>query len=105
MDTNKPFDAANPWHPITSSIDLKHLGKLSEELGECIASVSRCIIQGMEEKEPHIGKINREWLEEEIADVIANIELNIEHFKLNISGIQTRVSRKKLHLRGWHEQA
>ncbi len=92
----------NPWSPITNSLDLKLLGKLVEELGECTAATSRCIIQGMLEKEPVTGKINVEWLEEELADVIANIELVIEHFNLEKDVIAGRVQDKQTRLSIWH---
>lgn len=94
----------SPWNPlINSAIDLKHLGKLGEELNECGAAVSRCIIQGIEEKEPVTGKPNREYLEDEIADVIANAELNIRHFGLDESRIRDRAEKKKWHLKRWHQ--
>lgn len=75
--------ALNPWHPMDKPIDLKHLGKLGEECGELSSAVSRCIIQGIDESEPVTHKPNREWLEDEIADVVANIELVSEHFQLD----------------------
>jgi NTP pyrophosphatase (non-canonical NTP hydrolase) len=93
---------ASPWQPMTKPIDLKHLGKLAEELGECGAAVSRCIIQGIDEKEPVTGKVNREWLEDEIADVTANMALVSEHFDLNHERIFKRVVRKMEHLKQWH---
>lgn len=103
---------ANPWHPITDSIDLKHLGKLGEELGElaaaagkCGAAVSRCIIQGVDEREPVTGKENREWLEDEIADVRANSDLVIKRFALDETRIAARVEKKKRYLQGWHDLA
>lgn len=96
---------ANPWHPITNAKDLKHLGKLGEELGEAQAAVSRCIIQGMDEKEPVTGKINREWLEDELADVLANIRLVSDHFNLNTNRMWERGEKKKKHLRQWHSLA
>lgn len=103
---------ASPWHPITDAVDLKHLGKLSEELSElsaaaskCGAAVSRCIIQGIDEAEPVTGKINREWLEDEIADVRANSELNIERFNLDEARIAARCEKKKRYLRQWHKLA
>lgn len=65
----------DPWHPINVAIDLKHLGKLAEELNECGSATARCIIQGMDGCEPESGKPNRQWLQEEIADVLANVEL------------------------------
>jgi hypothetical protein len=94
--------ALNPWVPMTRPIDLKHLGKLGEELNECGAAVMRCIIQGIDEAEPVTGKVNRKWLEDEAADVLANIDLVIEHFGLDAGRISERVVRKQAHLRGWH---
>lgn len=110
---------ANPWHPIADAVDLKHLGKLVEEcseLGEaasslaaaasrCGAAASRCIIQGVGEAEPVTGKINRHWLEDEIADVRANSELNIERFHLDEARIAARAEKKKAQLRQWHGMA
>lgn len=101
-DANKLIDA-NPWHPMKNPIDLKHLGKLGEELGEAQAAVSRCIIQGINEVEPVTLKPNYEWLEDELADVIANIELVAEHFKLNQARMLIRTDKKKLYLKSWHK--
>lgn len=99
--SDKPM-ALNPWVPISSPCDLKHLGKLGEELCEAGAAVSRCIIQGINESEPVTGKLNREWLEEELADVLANIELVKERFALDGAEMLHRIERKKRHLRAWH---
>jgi hypothetical protein len=103
-DAEKLRDA-NPWHPMTDAVDLKHLGKLGEELNECGSAVSRCIIQGIDEAEPVTGKINRTWLEDEIADVMANAELNIERFGLDKVRMAARGERKKAQLRQWHRMA
>jgi hypothetical protein len=92
----------NPWVPMSRPIDLKHIGKLQEELGEAAAAASRCVIQGIDESEPVTGKVNRTWLQEELADVLANIELNVEHFALDAAEIERRKERKKAHLRAWH---
>lgn len=92
----------NPWTPITNLIDLKHLGKLAEELNECGSAVARCIIQGVDEKEPSTGVANRDWLTKEIADVACNIGLVIEHFDLDIQKIDDRVMLKRQHLTRWH---
>ncbi|MGJ4888915.1 hypothetical protein ACQR1Y_12015 [Bradyrhizobium sp. HKCCYLRH3099] len=92
----------NPWQPTRRPIDLKHLGKLAEELNECGSAVARCIIQGIDEREPETGKLNRDWLEEEIADVTANIALATEHFNLDDERIFRRVKRKMDGLRTWH---
>ena len=93
----------NPWRPIRDPLDLKHLGKLNEELNECGSAVARCIIQGMDEAEPTTGKVNRDWLMEEIADVRANLEVVEEHFNLDLGKIMTRAFEKKLRLKTWHK--
>lgn len=93
----------SPWQPETRKIALKHLGKLAEECNECGAAVARCIIQGIDECEPVTGKSNRLWLEEEIADVIANAQLVMQHFALDNAAIDARVVRKMAHLRKWHD--
>lgn len=98
----KKSNQISPWVPMKSLIDKKHIGKLLEELGEGIAAASRCLIQGITAKEPTTGKINKEWLEDELADIQANIELNIEHFKLNKKRMAQRTANKKRGLRIWH---
>lgn len=94
----------NPWRPITDARALKFLGKLGEEAGELSSAVSRCIIQGIDEAEPVTGKINREWLEDEIADVMANIELVATEFGLNTGRMGDRMAAKVDRLRIWHDQ-
>lgn len=94
-----------PWHPITDQTDLKHLGKLAEETGELSSAIARCIIQGIDEREPVTGKINRQWLEEEIADVLANLDLVILHLNLDTNQIWQRKNRKIGPLRAWHNDA
>lgn len=95
----------HPWHPMNNALDLKHLGKLGEESGELSAAVSRCIIQGIEECEPVTEKPNREWLEDEIADVLANCALVSEHFDLDEERIEKRRDLKYDQLKKWHGMA
>lgn len=104
LDSPSPAQswALNPWNPMTRPLDLKHLGKLAEEAAELGSAISRCIIQGVDECEPVTRKPNRQWLQDEIADVLANAELVMEHFGLNRDEIADRRLRKMKHLRGWH---
>lgn len=95
----------NPWHPVSDPVDLKHLGKLAEEAGELNQAVGRCIIQGIDGHEPDTAKVNREWLEDELADVWANGELVIERFGLNRDRILARREDKMKRLREWHRMA
>lgn len=104
IDITKLKDPS-PWHPIKDPVDLKHLGKLAEELGECISAVNRCIIQGVDEKHPVTEKVNKEWLEDEIADVMAGFQLAALRFNLNEARINERVEAKIKHLAAWHKMA
>lgn len=88
---------------MRNAVDLKHLGKLGEELGEATAATLRCLIQGIAEREPVTGVPNREWLENELADVRANIDLCCAHFKLDEVRMADRAEKKKSHLRAWHK--
>jgi len=96
-------DVVNPWHPTTDPTDLKHLGKLSEELGELIQVVARCTIQGIDEVHPVTGKSNKLWLEEEFADVYANMLLVARRFGLRVDFVHNRMDDKAAYLRSWHE--
>ena len=82
------------WQPITNKHDLAVLGKLGEEASELCSAICRCIIQGMDGLEPTTGKPNRQWLEEEIADVMALVTLAIQEFNLDSAAISERCSRK-----------
>jgi hypothetical protein len=96
---------ASPWHPMSNPIDLKHLGKFGEELGECSSAVSRCIIQGINECEPTTKVSNKDWLTDEIADILANAELVIKRFNLSREFISNRMNKKIKHLQQWHDKA
>jgi NTP pyrophosphatase (non-canonical NTP hydrolase) len=98
-------DLVSPWHPMTDPVDRKITGKALEELGECISAIARCQIQGIDEREPVTGKLNRQWLEEEIADVLASIGILAQHFKLSDDRIAARIEGKTLKLQRWHEGA
>jgi hypothetical protein len=85
----------NPWKPMSDPVDIRHLGKLQEELAECISASARCQIQGIDEAHPVTGKVNRDWLEDEIADVMVNTYLVIERFGLDMDKISKRAEDKK----------
>jgi NTP pyrophosphatase (non-canonical NTP hydrolase) len=93
---------ASPWVPMSAPIDLMVMGKLAEELSECASAAARCIIQGIDECEPSTGEVNKHWLEKEIADVLANVELACERFGLDHDFIAERNAFKKVYLRKWH---
>jgi hypothetical protein len=95
----------NPWLPMIDSVDVKTLGKLGEECSELATAIFRCLIQGIDEREPVTGKLNRDWLRDEIADTLCNINLVCARFALDDSAIIERVTRKRDHLTAWHAMA
>lgn len=104
METSDiPTTPLSNWQPITNKHDLAVLGKLSEEAGELVAAISRCIIQGLNECEPTTGKVNSQWLAEEIADVKALIVLAEERLLLDRTAILQRQRRKELYKEPWFE--
>ncbi len=96
-------DLISPWEPDTNPANLRPLGKCIEELCEAGAILARCIIQGIEESEPVTGKPNRIAVEEEVADVLATVEILIEHFGLDQTRIAVRAMEKKARLLTWFD--
>jgi hypothetical protein len=95
----------NPWKPEKDPRKLRVLGKLGEELGECVSAVCRSIIQGFREFHPVTKKPNKLWLEEELADVYASADLTIEELKLDTAHIMERAKAKKAYLKEWLKEA
>ncbi len=80
---------------------MKVLGKSAEEVNELGSALARCIIQGVNEVEPVTKKPNIQWIMEEVADVLACIELLKEQYNLDEYDIKKRVLRKKNALQEW----
>lgn len=93
--------AMSKWTPTTDLMMLRRMGKLNEELAELSCVAARCIIQGIDETDPSSGKVNRQRLEDEIADVIAQCEVTINSLKLNGAYICERVELKKSLMQEW----
>jgi hypothetical protein len=92
-----------PWVPMSNPKDIKVTGKALEELGEAVAALARCLIQGIDATEPSSGKPNKEWAQDELADVNATSYLLAEHFELDKDAIMKRRGRKIDHLKKWFE--
>jgi hypothetical protein len=92
----------NPWQPEQDRIALAVLGKMLEELNECGAITARCIIQGIDECEPVTGLLNKDELENEIADALAAIHMTRVRFRLDATKIDRRMWKKCKHLGDWH---
>lgn len=90
----------SPWLPERDLIRLAVLGKLAEECNELAGRAARCIIQGLDEKDPDSGLTNRSELAKEIADVIACTEVAIESLALTVSD-QRSMEKMRGYYR-WH---
>lgn len=99
----KPSPKINPWTVESDPKTLHRLGKTMEELGECTAATARCLVQGINESEPVTGKPNKQWLQDEMADVLAQIELNIRYFELDHTAIQKRMVDKMGQMADWED--
>ncbi len=91
----------NPWTPTTDLAELRRLGKTMEELGELHAVLARCIIQGIDEIDPSSGKTNRQRLQEEIADVRAQIICTTRHYNLDRAFMARRIDKKVDQMAEW----
>jgi NTP pyrophosphatase (non-canonical NTP hydrolase) len=68
------------------------------ELGSGLARIS---IQGMNTIDPASSKPNRQQLEEEMADVLAQIRCNMTDLGLNLESIMKRAEEKVAMMAQW----
>jgi len=96
----------SPWTPTTDLKTLRRMGKLGEEAAELLAVSNRVIIQGIDEVDPSSGKVNRERLLEELADVQAQIHCTRRWMALSPEDFvryQSRVETKIDYMRQWED--
>lgn len=63
----------NPWFPEPDTLTHQVLGKMAEECTELAKIAVRCMIQGIDQRDPGTGALNLDELFKEIADVEATI--------------------------------
>lgn len=88
------------WLPENDLIRRQVLNKLTEETGELLQIVGRCLAQGIDHSDPKTGKPNIEALADEIADVSAAIVWLRAIITLP-AGIEERCFRKLVGFREW----
>ncbi len=89
------------WMPEQDQLRLAVLGKLIEECNELAARAARCIIQGLDERDPDTGRMNREELGREMSDVTACIHMVEEVLPAKRS--EGRMANKREGFRRWHQ--
>lgn len=94
-------EQASVWQPEQDKVNIALYGKALEELNECGSIIARCLIQGLEESEPEGKYLNREKLEEEIADVYTTLGHLQDSLHLNTQRIERRAENKYIFLSKW----
>jgi len=95
--------AMSKWVPISDPMLQRRMGKTGEECSELGAVVNRIQIQGIDEVDPGSGKTNRQRLEEEIADVYAQLDENIARLGLREEFIEQRRAVKRGYMQEWEQ--
>lgn len=81
----------------------RRLGKTTEELGELSAVVGRIGIQGIDEIDPSSGEANRARLQDEMADVMAQLGLLLDFYKLDSDYMGKRIDQKRASMQEWDQ--
>lgn len=91
------------WMSESDPHKVRRLGKTLEELGELIAVLARCLIQGSEEIDPGTGRVNHDRLEDEMADVTAQMKLTAVSFQADTLLMDLRIEQKIREMREWEK--
>lgn len=98
-----PTTSVSMWKPETSPYILGLLGKLIEECGELSSIAARCIIQGLDEANPTTLQLNREALQDEIADVASMARFVSERLELDLEALMARAEKKRSWKTPWFD--
>jgi NTP pyrophosphatase (non-canonical NTP hydrolase) len=72
-----------------------------EECAEVVVAVSKISRFGIDNVKPGKPKTNREHLEEEVGDLLAMVDLMIEHKIIDINSVDVARAAKKDKLKQW----
>lgn len=72
-----------------------------EECAEVVVAVSKISRFGLDNYKPGKPKTNREHLEEEVGDLLAMVDLMIEHKIIDVNSVDTARAAKKDKLKIW----
>lgn len=93
----------NPWVPESNPVILRRVGKTGEEAAELSKVCFRIVIQGLHGIDPDTKQTNLAELVKEMADVMAQIEVNIETLGLDVTFMSRRIETKKRLMVEWEE--
>jgi NTP pyrophosphatase (non-canonical NTP hydrolase) len=72
-----------------------------EECAEVVVAVSKISRFGIDNVKPGKPKTNREHLEEEVGDLLAMVDLMIEHKVIDVNSVNLARAAKKDKLKQW----
>lgn len=101
--TEPQTNEMHPWAPDACPKQARRIGKTMEELAELMSVIARINIQGIDAIDPASGKPNRQRLEEESADVMAQLQCNADAFHLRDMLIFERMCRKITEMHQWEK--
>jgi NTP pyrophosphatase (non-canonical NTP hydrolase) len=74
---------------------------LSEECAEVIQAISKCHRFGMDNVKPGKPKTNREHLEEELGDLLAMVDIMLDHGVITHDSLEVAKKAKVEKLKKW----
>lgn len=89
------------WELEESPILRRRIGKTNEEICELGKVLNRMALQGVDATDPSTGELLIDQLHEEVADVLAQIEVNEKFFKLDMCRINVRKKQKIKQMYEW----
>lgn len=101
MSDHRTMKPPSLWRQEPDEVALLLLGKLAEEASELASRASRCMIQGIHEMDPDSERGNLFELQDEVADVLALINLTVERLTLDMNHIVARAQTKAEHKAEW----
>ena len=91
----------NKWEPDNNPQQGRRIGKTLEELAELSNVLARISIQGLDAFDPSSGLTNRERMHRETADVLAQLECNMQFFNMSRREIGDRAYTKRAQMAEW----
>lgn len=91
------------WVSESDPHKVRRLGKSLEELGELVAVLARCLIQGADEVDPSSGVRNVLRMQNEIADVTTQLRLTAHAYALDQPAMMCRINEKMIQMEMWED--
>lgn len=93
--------AMSKWTPESNPMILRRVGKTGEECAELSKVCSRITIQGLDGVDPATGETNRQALQKEISDVVAQCYTTINALGLDDDAVRVRCIEKQRLMAEW----